>query len=43
MDIWINLQIGCVESCAQRIDTNKLDMHMMMMMWGCRNFGGNFQ
>jgi hypothetical protein len=24
MDIWINLQIGCVESFARRIDTKQI-------------------
>jgi hypothetical protein len=24
MDIWINLQTGCVESCAWRIDTKQI-------------------
>jgi hypothetical protein len=24
MGIWINLQIGCVESCARRIDTKQI-------------------
>lgn len=24
MGIWINLQIGCVASCAQRIDTKQI-------------------
>jgi hypothetical protein len=24
MDIWINRQIGCVESCARRIDTKQI-------------------
>jgi hypothetical protein len=24
MDIWINLPIGCVESCARRIDTKQI-------------------